>query len=114
MATSRVSTAPRPSAHAWLETLGRLVRRPLQSEADVLTLVEAGVRGSTYARIATHLQLPQDAIGAATTIRNRLKSQLRLHPDETERLVRIIRVYALALQHFGCETIARSWLHKPA
>lgn len=97
-----------------LETMASLFRRPLQSEADILDLVESGVSDTIYNRVSEQLQLPRDAIGAETTIRNRLKAHARLNADETERLMMIVRVYAMAFGLFGSEEKALAWLHKPA
>lgn len=98
----------------WLETLGSLFRKHLRSEADILNLVQNGVTDTVYIKVAQHLQLPKDAIGAETTIRNRLKSHSRLNADETERLLMIGRVYAMARALFGSDEKAIAWLHKPA
>lgn len=110
------SPEPTPAAvpSTWLETLGSLFRKPLRSEADILSLVESGVTDTVYTKVSQHLQLPKDAIGAETTIRNRLKSHSRLNADETERLLMIGRVYAMARDLFGSDEKAVAWLHKPA
>lgn len=104
--------APVPAS--WLETLGGLFRRQLRSEADILSLVQSGVTDTVYSKVAQHLQLPKDAIGAETTVRNRLKAHSRLNADETERLLMIGRVYAMARDLFGSDETAIAWLHKPA
>lgn len=103
-------SAPSP----WIDHLARLFRRTLTSEADILKLVNSGLSTAIYAKVARHLRLPMDSIGPATTIRNRLKSHSRLNADETERLLMIGRVYAMARSLFGSDERAVIWLHKPA
>lgn len=97
-----------------LETLGHLLKRDLRSEADVLGLIERGVTEKTYQLVAHRLGLPKDAIGPETTIRNRLRTHARLNADESERLVRIARVYAGALSLFGTAAKALAWMNRPA
>ena len=108
------ASAPEAAPSTWLETLGGLFRKQLRSEADILSLVQSGVTDTVYIKVAQRLQLPKDAIGAETTIRNRLKSHARLNADETERLLMIGRVYAMARDLFGSDEKAIAWLHKPA
>lgn len=91
-----------------------LLNVSLQSEADILELVGKGIAKADYTRISKRLELPKDAIGAETTIRNRLKTAKRLNLEESERLVMILRVYSAALALFGSNEKALAWLHKPA
>lgn len=96
-----------------MENMSIWFKSPLSSEADVLGLVESGVTTSVYEALSDLLDLPKDAIGAETTIRHRLKTKSRLTPEESERLVRIVRVYAMALGLFGSPEKALAWMHKP-
>lgn len=105
---------PESAPPSWLDVLGSLFKRSLTSEADVLGLIESGVTDKTYRLLVTHLDLPKDAIGADTTIRNRLKNDARLNADESERLVGIGRVYAIAVSLFGSKEKAVAWMHQPA
>lgn len=107
------TTATKAGA-SWLDVIGSLFRRSLSSEADILHLVETGVSRGDYLLVTSRLQLPKDAIGAETTIRNRLKQHARLNIEESERLLMIARVYAMAQEIFGSEDKAITWLHKPA
>jgi len=102
------------AAQTWQFYMGSLFKREINGEADVLDLIQKGVTGAVYSKLLSRLELPKDAIGAETTIRNRLKSAARLNADESERLVMIVRVYASALSLFGTEEKALAWLHKPA
>jgi len=114
IAQGTAESTPAVAPSTWLETLGSLFRKQLRSEADILSLVRSGVTNTVYTRVAQRLQLPKDAIGAEATIRNRLKSHSRLNADETERLLMIGRVYAMARNLFGSDEKAIAWLHKPA
>lgn len=108
---------PRSEGFTLLDILGRVTSSPgtdvqLDSEADVLGLVEEGISTRAYEAVVVRLKLPKDAIGAETTIRNRLRSSQRLNADESERLVRLLRVYASASKVFGSEEKAVEWMHK--
>lgn len=103
-----------PAPSHWLEAMGKLFKRTITSEADVFDLIQKGIAGTVYTQVQTRLELPNDAVGAETTIRNRLKTAARLNADESERLVMIVRVYTAAKSLFGSDEKALAWLHKPA
>lgn len=98
----------------WFSRFSALLKRPLASEADVLKLVYSGITQKTYEHVVLRLEIPKDVIGPETTIRNRLKKSARLNSEESERLLRIARVYAVALDLFGSDKKALEWLHRPA
>lgn len=99
---------------AW-DILGSLFGKKLQSEADVLGLIDKGISTENYQMLVRRLEVPKGAVGAETTIRNRLKNQnARLNTEESERLVGIARVYASARTLFGTEEKALAWMHRPA
>ncbi len=96
-------------------TIGRVFKRRITSEADVLTLVQSGVPGKVYSRIEIRLSIPKGTVGPETTLRNRLKVRAgRLTADETQRVIGIARVFALATELFGNEKDALEWMHRPA
>jgi len=87
----------------------------ISGEADLLKLVQSGVSGKRYVVIQTKLSIPKGAVAPETTLRNRIsKKAARLTVDESERLVGITRVFALATELFGDEKAALDWMHRPA
>jgi putative toxin-antitoxin system antitoxin component (TIGR02293 family) len=88
---------------------------PVAGEADLLKLVESGVPGKRYVVIQRRLSIPKGAVAPETTLRTRIaKKAARLTVDESERLVGITRVFALATELFGDESAALEWMHRPA
>ena len=97
------------------EIMGSLFKQELQSEADVLGLIEKGISTKNYQFVVKCLDVPKGAIGAETTIRNRLRgANSRLNAEESERLVGIARVFASARSLFGTDEKALLWMHRPA
>lgn len=88
---------------------------------DVLSTLETLRRGLPYARLAEFEKrsgLPLDAIShVMRTPRRTLarrKSAGRLHPDESERLLRLSILFEKAVALFeGDVTAARNWLSTP-
>lgn len=97
-----MSAAVKPTESSPWDVLSSLFKMNLHSEADVLRLVESGITCARYRLIVARLEVPIGAIGAETTIRNRLKNaNARLNAEESERLVGNARVYASARSLFG-------------
>jgi len=102
------------NSNPW-KIMSSLFGKELHSEADVLELIEHGITTASYQLVVARLDVPKGAIGAETTIRNRLKNaNVRLNTEESERLVGIARVYASAWSLFGSEVKALAWMHRPA
>lgn len=96
-------------------TIGSMFGRPITGEADLLKLVLSGVPAKRYAVLQTKLGIPEGAVSPEATHRNRIsKKAARLTVDESERLVGITRVFALATELFGDEKVALHWMHHPA
>lgn len=104
----RVADAP-----AVYGTMGELFDLELQSEGDAVRLAEAGVPSKAYKRAARVLQFPASLIAPETTVRRRLKANARFTEAESERLIRLARVYAEAVQLFGDDAAALRWLNTP-
>ena len=121
MTSAAITRKPEPAAtrgrgakDVW-STFGSMFGRPITEEADLLKLVLSGVPAKRYAVIQAKLAIPAGAVAPQTTPRRRLsKKAARLTVDESERLVGIARVFALATELFGDEKAARDWMHHPA
>lgn len=93
--------------------MGHLLGADISNEADAVRLAETGVSASAYQRMAQTLDFPHALIAPETTVRRRLKDGARFSEAESERLIRIARVYAEAVQLFGDEAAALRWLNTP-
>ena len=90
---------------------------PLRSEEDILRLVLQGLPTSSLDRLLKHgvdRSVVVPLIGAETTIRRRVQEEAKFTAAESERLMRVIRVYAQAVDLFGDEETAKRWLMTPA
>lgn len=105
---------PLPVPSTVFERMSALTGLRMASHADALRIVEAGLSAFTYKRVARTLKFPPALVASETTIRRRLSSNARLTEAESERVLRLVRVYAEALGLFGDEAATLRWLHAPA
>jgi putative toxin-antitoxin system antitoxin component (TIGR02293 family) len=89
--------------------------------AKLLERIREGLSYSAWERFARNLSLPKEAITSLVQISprtlSRRKEEGRLHPDESDRLLRATRLFAQTLELFeGDAEQARQWLisHQPA
>jgi putative toxin-antitoxin system antitoxin component (TIGR02293 family) len=81
--------------------------------------VRRGLPYGAFEKLSRALALPAGRVAEVLSIPGRTlqrrKAEARLAPDESDRLVRLSRLYAAALELFeGDETAARQWLESPA
>jgi putative toxin-antitoxin system antitoxin component (TIGR02293 family) len=93
--------------------MSQLLDVKLASEADAVRLATAGVTTRSYRRVARKLQIPSSLVAPESTVRRRLNSNARFTEAESERLIRLARVYAEAVELFGNEEQALQWLSTP-
>lgn len=90
---------------------------PLRSEADVDRLARRGV--STKAvndfLAAAGLEFPviDSLVARRRTFRRREQAAEPLDRDESDRMLRLVRLVAEAQETFGDDEKARAWLHRP-
>lgn len=94
--------------------MGRLLDLKVDSEADVIQLVTRGISSRTYKRVATRLGLPANLVAPESTVRRRLVIGGRFTEAESERVVRLARVFSEAVELFGDESAALEWFNTPA
>ncbi len=92
---------------------------PLFDDIALAERIESGVPSAMIDEMRKVLHLPSISIVAALigmnarTAERRVGSRARLAPDESERLIRLIRIYSQAVDTFESEENARNWLVRP-
>ena len=102
-----------PNAHVMLLGLSDLETAALQKK------VEQGFAFTVVSRILRLMALPMQVLADILQIPprtlQRRKSAGRLEPDESDRLLRLTRIYGKAIELFnGDNRAALEWLHAPA
>jgi putative toxin-antitoxin system antitoxin component (TIGR02293 family) len=110
--TAACETAREPAT--LFDRMGRLLDQPLRSESDVVRMVDAGLPAAAFTQLMNTLNIDQGLIAPESTIRRRVQDNMRFTTDESERMVRIARIHALATDLFGDEVAAQAWLTAPA
>ncbi len=108
------------TATAIAEVLGgrKILRRTVKKPDDLAELVREGLPAASVTVLAERL-----AIGSTTlseklgiplrTLTRRLSQRSRLTSSESDRMVRLARVFATAVEMIGDETKAVEWLQTP-
>lgn len=107
-AVVRVEAPPGGSVFAHM---AQLLDVKLESETDAVRLVARGVSARSYRRLASRLKLPVGLVAPETTVRRRLKANARFTAAESERIVRLARIHAEAVELFGDPMQALDWLN---
>lgn len=94
--------------------LGKTIKRP----DDLAGLVRQGLPASTVSTLAKRLDLGNAALAQKLgiplrTLTRRVSQQARLTVTESDRMVRLARVYAQAREMIGDATRAAAWLRTP-
>lgn len=76
-------------------------------------MVDAGLPAAAFAQLTRSLDIDHTLIAPESTIRRRVQDNMRFTTDESERMVRIARIHALAAELFGDEAAAQAWLNAP-
>jgi putative toxin-antitoxin system antitoxin component (TIGR02293 family) len=112
---------------AEVERLGALSRiyyllglPPVRTDLEFLRLVESGLPVGSVTAVASNLETANLGAGVIAglvaprrTLERRRKENQRLTRDESDRLVRVARVVALANDVFASMEKAASWLRTP-
>jgi putative toxin-antitoxin system antitoxin component (TIGR02293 family) len=94
------------------------LRGGVEATIELMPLIRRGLPSTSLERLARHLDLSAvatiESLGLAKrTIARRLHEHKPLSTEESERVVRLARVFAEAKHVLGDEAKARRWLHKP-
>lgn len=108
------STARGQEAISYAKLIGVNAR----SERALADKVESGFDFRTFTQLQTVTKLPARQLAELISIPHRTlsrrKSEGRLRPDESERLLRVARIFDLTLSMFGEDKqAARNWLMRP-
>ena len=116
MATRTSSSAPRlAGANRYASVLLGL---PRTDSVSLMAAIRAGLDYSTVDRFSRETELSLAELGRAIRVTDRTmvrrKTEGRLHPEESDRLLRTSRVFALAIDLFeGDRDAAKRWLEAP-
>lgn len=95
------------------QTLGRSLR----NEQDLIEIVRSGLPHAALESVQDLLGLSAGAVSASLSLPMRTlarrKKQQRLTAEESDRLLRLVRVAAAAVGVFGDPPKASAWLRKP-
>ena len=101
------------------EILGgrRTLGRQVVNEQDLIKIVRSGLPHASLESVQHLLGLSVDAVCASLSLPKRTlarrKKQQRLTAEESDRLLRLARVAAVAVGVFGDPQKASAWLQKP-
>jgi putative toxin-antitoxin system antitoxin component (TIGR02293 family) len=87
------------------------------SAAKQISFIHAGIRPTLFTKMAKHIGMPQKRLAQTLklnerTLRNRHAHQ-RLNRAESEKSLRVARVYAKAIDALGSDESARKWIVSP-
>lgn len=102
---------PTPQPGGVFARMSELLGTPLASEADAVRLAMRGVPPRAYRRLAEKLKIPPVLVAPESTVRRRLSGNSRFSEAESERVIRLARVYAEAVELFADEAAALHWLN---
>ncbi|HUE83268.1 MAG TPA: antitoxin Xre/MbcA/ParS toxin-binding domain-containing protein [Pyrinomonadaceae bacterium] len=110
----KLRTGKRGSDHLYIILLGM---KTLETD-KLLKQIEKGLPFRMLERLGRNLELPIGRVAELAQIRNRTlhrrKEAGRLQPDESDRLLRVSRVFAKAIELFeGDHRAAVRWLSEP-
>lgn len=101
------------------EVLGgaQALGRTVSSEQELIGIVRLGLPLAALVAVMHLLDLSADSISLSLSLPKRTlarrKNQKRLSAEESDRLLRLARVAAAALQTFGDAGKASDWLQRP-
>ena len=102
------------------EVLGgkKVLKKRVGTPAQLMTLIREGLPADILPTIAAELSMDRSAVAkvvgiSGRTLSRRLASRSRLSAEESDRMVRLARVLALANDTLGDRTKASRWLQTP-
>jgi len=100
----------RPTLH---QRAGSLIGMQMYAESDMVTVVEQGLPTKAYHQLVRHVHLEPSVIASESTMRRRLQKRGgKFSQEESEKLMRVAWVFALAAEVFGEEAKAKRWFSR--
>ena len=102
-----------------IEALGgiRILKRKVSSDRDLQEIVRSGLPYASFRYVMEKLGLKSAEASAVVNLPMRTiarrKKEKKLRPDESDRLVRVARIGAIAESVLGSEAKAAAWLREP-
>lgn len=92
------------------QRVGNLIGMSMTVESDMVRLVVDGLPTKAYRNLERRVGIGATLIASESTMRRRLQTRGgKFTQDESEKLMRVARVFALAIEVFGDEERARRW-----
>lgn len=105
--------APGAVTETVYERMGRVLGLQVGEEADVAYLMQTGVPSAAYKRAVDWIGIPPGYVMSAARGRLMAAAGMRLEVDDSDRLLRLVRLYAQACLLLGDEATAIGWLRTP-
>lgn len=105
--------APSTVSETLYERMSRVLDIRIEDETDVALLMQAGVPAAAYKRAVDEIRIPIGYVLSAARARLIVGAGIRLDTDDSDRLLRLVRLYAQACLILGDTSIAMTWLHTP-
>lgn len=111
----KAAKAGHPRSYLYVSLLGLRPSNPI----EILKRVKRGLKFEALERFQKNTQFSTTELADLVSIRmrtlHRRREQGRLEPDESDRLLRVSRVFGKSLELFeGDAEAARRWFHTPA
>ena len=96
----------------------KALHTPIHSSADLVHLTRRGLPASIVSSLANSLGLRPSRLAkmlciSERTLSRRIAANTRLTAEESDRTVRLARVFAAAEETLGSTELARQWLKAP-
>jgi len=104
--------APGPVTESVYERMERVLGLAIRDESDIAFLMQVGVPAAAYQRAVEELRLLPGYVLSAARARLLVGAGMRLDIDASDRLLRLVRLYAQACLMLG-DDAARQWLRTP-
>src|SRR3712207_6379651 len=105
-------------ARAIVDLLGgrKVFKKPVSSTKELIRVVRSGLPYRALENVTERVRLSKEEVIVSLALPERTlarrKKENRLLPEESDRLLRLARIVALAKTVFGDEAMAVNWLHK--
>jgi len=95
-----------------------LLKKEVRSDAELIQLTRQGLPVASLSRLAGEMEMDRGSVARAVgisdrTLSRRMAKKERLSAEESDRAIRLARVYAAALDTLGTPAKASSWLRHP-